>query len=98
MVARWVDDVHRADTKIKAKHRSPSAGFFSDDYDTGTFKNPLNITLYNAMGGRIIKFSSYDDHNDRNIETTYIVSNDENFEEALGKFIALEAMKFKPND
>lgn len=68
---------------------------FEDEWGgTDEFKNPMNITLYNANGGRIIKFSRWDQHADETVETTYIVSSDENFEEALGKFIALEAMKY----
>jgi hypothetical protein len=57
------------------------------------FKNPLNITLYNAVGGRIIKFHSYDYDTDKSYETTYVVDSQENFEEALGKFITMEALK-----
>lgn len=71
------------------KSRLPSAS----DYHPEEFKNPMNITLYNATGGKIIKFHSYDGYTDKSTETTYIVPSDENFEEALGKFIALEAMK-----
>jgi len=62
------------------------------------FKNPMNITLYNAMGGRIIKFHSYNRKLEQSQETTYIVPSDEDFESALGQFITIEAMKHTNNE
>ncbi len=62
-------------------------------YRFDEFPNPLNITIYNAVGGRIVKFWTYDRQTDENSETVYIINNDENFEESLSKFIALETLK-----
>jgi hypothetical protein len=65
----------------------------SKPYSNGEFKNPMHITLYNAIGGHIVKFTYYDDTKDRNKETTYIVGADENLKEAIAKFIAAESIK-----
>jgi len=60
--------------------RKKNVGTFYGDEGTGeTFKNPMNITLYNAVGGRIIKFSRWDRDADTTLETTYVINNDENF-------------------
>lgn len=57
------------------------------------FKNPMNITLYNAVGGRIVKFYFYDWQTEQSRETTYIIPSDLDFEKELGKCISMEALK-----
>jgi len=59
----------------------------------GDFGRPLNITVYNAHGGKIVTFRSYDRSNDRSNEATYIIHPDEEFSESLGKLIAIEEIK-----
>jgi len=59
----------------------------------GNFGRPLNITVYNAHGGKIVTFRSYDRHKDRSNEATYIIHPDEEFSESLGKLIAMEEIK-----
>ena len=53
----------------------------------------LNIQVKSAIGGKIIVFRNYDERNDRNTYTTYIINDGENFEQSLGKIITLESMK-----
>ena len=65
----------------------------SSSDDDMHFKSPMHITIYNANGGRIVKFHYYNEHDDRRYENTYIVTVDENFENALAKFIAMENIK-----
>jgi len=109
-LARWVSEGYKSAESqgdTDRKYPSPvgvssmtrkSAHAHGEEGMSGEFKNPMNITLYNATGGRIIKFHSYNRQTDRSTETTYIVSSDEDFESALSKFITLEAMKYSPND
>lgn len=97
-IAQWANE--GSDMSTNANSQSP--GLVSNrkssyaDGDCGSdtsFKNPLNITLYNAVGGRIVKFHSYNRKTDQMYETTYIIPSDEDFEKALGQFITLEAIK-----
>ena len=58
-----------------------------------SFNNPTDITLYRAVGGHIVKFSKYDKQRDDMVETVYIISDDEDFDQALAHLITLEALK-----
>lgn len=53
----------------------------------------LNIRVKSAHGGKIIIFQTYDDRNDRHLYTTYLIHDNENFEQSLGKIITMESMK-----
>jgi hypothetical protein len=53
----------------------------------------LNIQVKSALGGKIIIFRNYDERNDRNIYTTYLIHDGENFESSLGRIITMESMK-----
>jgi hypothetical protein len=97
ILARWVSDAYEADLRQdqyanEKMYKIPNEGTGIRGVGAD-FKNPLNITLYNALGGRIIKFHSYSNTNDARNETTYIVPDKDDFEKALGKFIAIEALK-----
>ena len=53
----------------------------------------LNIQVKSALGGKIVIFRNYDERNDRNLYTTYLIHDGENFESSLGKIITLESIK-----
>lgn len=53
----------------------------------------LNIQVKSALGGKIVIFRNYDERNDRNLYTTYLIHDGENFESSLGKIITMESMK-----
>jgi hypothetical protein len=53
----------------------------------------LNIQVKSALGGKIIIFRNYDERNDRNVYTTYLIHDGENFESSLGRIITMESMK-----
>ena len=53
----------------------------------------LNIQVKSAIGGKIIIFRTYDDRNDRNLYSTYLIPDSENFQESLGKIITMESLK-----
>ena len=104
ILARWIDDGREAYKEAYAdpdrvypapmNRRQGSAKSLSGGEGIGDdFKDPMNITLYNAVGGRIVKFQHYDRAAGHTNETTYIISSEEDFESALGKFIAVEAIK-----
>jgi hypothetical protein len=59
-----------------------------DEYGT-----PLNIQVFKATGGHIVRCNTYSRELDENNETTYIIPTEENFTEALVKMINMEMMK-----
>ena len=53
----------------------------------------LNITVRNAIGGRIVTFRHYDQKTDRHNYRLYVIPEELDFERELGKMITLESMR-----
>ena len=53
----------------------------------------LNITVRQALGGKIVTFRHYDHRTDRNNYKNYVIPDDHDFERELGKMITLESMR-----
>ena len=62
----------------------------SDDIDS---EQGLNITVRNAMGGKIVTFRTYDHKTDRHTHRLYVIHDELDFERELGKMITLESMR-----
>jgi len=53
----------------------------------------LQFKVYNAIGGKVVEFSRYDRHKDRNFHDIYIISKDEDFGAKIAKIAMLEVLK-----
>lgn len=53
----------------------------------------LNITVRQALGGKIVTFRHYDHRTDRSNYKNYVIPDDHDFERELGKMITLESMR-----
>jgi hypothetical protein len=53
----------------------------------------LNITVRQAIGGRVVTFRHYDRKTDRNNNRIYVIPDDLDFERELGKMITLESLR-----
>lgn len=53
----------------------------------------LNITVRQALGGKIVTFRHYDHRTDRSHFKNYVIPDDHDFERELGKMITLESMR-----
>lgn len=53
----------------------------------------LNFRIFNAIGGRVVEFRTYDKHKDRNYTQTYIITDDQDFGERIAKIATLESLK-----
>jgi 2-succinyl-5-enolpyruvyl-6-hydroxy-3-cyclohexene-1-carboxylate synthase len=62
----------------------------SEDVDS---EQGLNITVRNAMGGKIITFRTYDHKTDRHNYRLYVIPDDMDFNVELCKMITLESMR-----
>ena len=62
----------------------------SDDIDS---EQGLNITVRNALGGKIITFRTYDHKTDRHNHRLYVIHDELDFERELGKLITLESIR-----
>jgi len=89
------DDTHEEDDYVtpmtSSKQRRNSLARVRDDNDLP--EGGLNIQVKSAHGGKIVIFRNYDERNDRNLYTTYLIHDSENFESSLGKIITMESMK-----
>jgi len=65
----------------------------SKSSNDSSFNNATNIALFKAVGGHIIKFHFYDEATDEYHETLYIIAEEDDFNNALGKILTLEALK-----
>jgi hypothetical protein len=53
----------------------------------------LQFTVYNAIGGKVVEFRTYDKNRDRRSHQVYIIGKDEDFGEKIGKIATLEVLK-----
>lgn len=53
----------------------------------------LSVQLFKAIGGRIVVFNNYHEKTDRHVRTTYIITDEQDFERELSKIITLESMR-----
>ena len=60
----------------------------SIDIDEG-----LNMNIFRATSGYVIKFDRYDRLKDRTYQKLYIVNDDDDFDERIGSMIKMEMLK-----
>ncbi len=53
----------------------------------------LNISVTTANGGKIVTFRRYDHKTDRHDNRIYVIPDDHDFNDELGKLITLESMR-----
>lgn len=53
----------------------------------------LNFSVYNAVGGKVVEFRSYDRKTDQSNSQIYVISKDEDFGKSLAKIATLEMLK-----
>jgi hypothetical protein len=53
----------------------------------------LQFKVYNAIGGKIVEFNSYDRQTDRHHHQIYIIGKDEDFGEKIAKISTFEVLK-----
>lgn len=61
--------------------------------ESSGWEDGLRINVKKVIGGFIVSFRNYDRKTDRNSERHYIITDDQEFEKELGKFITLESMR-----
>ena len=74
--------------KTSTRSRFTIRGSNDIDSDDG-----LNITVREAIGGKIVTFRHHDNKTDRTNYKLYVVPDDLNFDKELGKMITLESMR-----
>jgi hypothetical protein len=80
-------DMPAASSRGLAKARLLRA---SEDVDS---EQGLNITVRNALGGKIVTFRTYDHKTDRHNHKLYVIPDDMDFDTELCKMITMESMR-----
>jgi hypothetical protein len=89
IVRNWANDDSCEELKPPAPgYRSQLVSSSDVESDDG-----LNITVRQAIGGRVVTFRHYDRKTDRNNNRIYVIPDDLDFERELGKMITLESMR-----
>jgi hypothetical protein len=89
LVVKWVRDDWNS-----VKTGNDIGMVASRDVESVSDADPiLNFRVFNAIGGRVIEFRTYDKHKDRNYTQTYIITDDQDFGERIAKIATLESLK-----
>ena len=90
MVVKWVQEDwnNPEELKVTTGYRNQLVSASDVESDEG-----LNITVRQAIGGRVVTFRHYDRKTDRNNNRIYVIPDDLDFERELGKMITLESMR-----
>jgi len=85
----WINsaqDIHETATRPNRLISSAEEKTINDD-------PVLNFKVYSAVGGKVVEFRRYDRKSDRNNNTTYIITNDQDFGERIAKIATMENLK-----
>lgn len=68
-------------------------GHSRSDYGPNLESIGLNMKLINAVGGKIIEFSRYDERTDRSSKSIYVIADEKDFTLELSRIIDMEAFR-----
>jgi hypothetical protein len=91
-IRRWLDseqDICISEDRVYATV-SPKNSISGRDVNSDP---TLQFKVYNAIGGKVVEFSRYDRHKDRNFHDIYIIGKDEDFGAKIAKIAMLEVLK-----
>jgi hypothetical protein len=52
----------------------------------------MNFVIYNAIGGKVVQFSTYDVHTDRRNSRLYIITDKEDLGQEIGQILTRESL------
>ena len=72
---------------------SNEAQYASDMPEESINSNGMRFNLYVASGGYVVETRVYDEHHDRNRNKLYVITEDKDLGEELGKIITMESLR-----
>jgi len=91
MVVNWVKDDWNS-TRLEQDCYPTTKNSISGSRDISSDPT-LQFKVYNAIGGKIVEFHSYDRQTDRTNHQIYIIGKDEDFGEKIAKISTFEVLK-----
>ncbi len=94
MVVNWVREDWESARQEQDCYPTPklSRGNTISTRDVGSDPT-LQFKIYNAVGGKVVEFSRYDQKADRHHHDIYIIGKQEDFGEKIAKIAMLETLK-----
>lgn len=94
MVVKWVMEGYENITSTEASALiKPRRGGLITASDSIDGHAGLNITVMNAIGGKIVTFRHYDRRKDDTNYRHYVIPDELDFERELGKMITMESIR-----
>jgi hypothetical protein len=95
LVVKWVREDWSAGSRQDDCYASPKLGRGMNAVSTRDVNSDptLQFKVYNAIGGKVVEFSRYDQKSDRHHHDIYIIGRDEDFGEKIAKIAMLEVLK-----
>jgi hypothetical protein len=95
MVCKWVREDWDKASREQDCYESPKLSRGMNAVATRDVNSDptLQFKIYNAIGGKVVEFSRYDRHKDRQFHDIYIIGKDEDFGTKIAKIAMLEVLK-----
>ena len=87
---KWVDGA-RGEPDVYGKKVSKGNLVAHDDVEN--FGEPMRFTLTKANGGFIVSTRRYDNRTDRSSGDNYIITDEQDLSEEIGKIVTMEALR-----
>lgn len=95
---QWLSDLLKPPRRIpvgnigsqRPVRRASSLVNYDDELDS---REAFTFRVFNAQGGKIIEFRTYNEKTDENLSKLHIIGDDENFSEELGKIVMYEILR-----
>lgn len=84
-------DDHYLDSKLSSTKRARPVALVEED--SAPWNDGLRINIKKVIGGTIVSFRTYDRRTDRSDERHYVITDEQDFNQELGKTITLESMR-----
>jgi hypothetical protein len=69
------------------------AQVYVDESVASLESNGMRFQLYRATGGYVVEVRSYDENKDRNFNSMYVITDDNDLGAELGKIVTMECLK-----
>ena len=86
----WVRDANEEPDDYQKK---VSKGNLVAHDDVENFGDPMRFTLTKANGGFIVSTRRYDNRTDRSTGDNYVITDEQDLSEEIGKIVTMEALK-----
>lgn len=89
---RWLQEEDRVEKCIEA-YPSNTLGRAKNSIASDSDYGAVNFRVYSARGGKIVEANHYDPKTDRGTNSLYVIDDDADFTEEIGKIITMESMR-----